>query len=146
MSALGNGSNSVHEAPPATRIFLVEDSVIIRERLLRLFEGLGGVEVVGDADGVPEAIAGIVAATPDVVVLDIKLKNGSGIDVLRHIEDRLPGVTVIMLTNYATGEYRRRCFEAGAEYFLDKTNEFQKLQGILDRLRHNDQRGANSSC
>jgi two-component system response regulator DevR len=144
-AAMNTSGNPVHDAS-ATRIFLVEDSAIIRERLLRLFEGLGGVEVVGDADSVPEAIAGIVAATPDVVVLDIKLKNGSGIDVLRHIEDRLPGVTVIMLTNYATGEYRRRCFEAGAEYFLDKTNEFQKLQGILDRLRHNDQRGANSSC
>jgi CheY-like chemotaxis protein len=66
--------------------------------------------------------------------------------VLRHIKNRLPGITVIMLTNYATGEYRRRCFEAGAQYFLDKTNEFQKLKGILDQLRHNHQPGAQPSC
>lgn len=134
MSIAGNGSNTTHEAP-ATRVFLVEDSALIRERLLRLFEGLGGVEVVGDADSAPDAIAGIAAATPDVVVLDIKLRNGSGIDVLRHIKGFLPHISVIMLTNYATGEYRRRCFEAGAHYFLDKTNEFQKLQGILRQLR-----------
>ena len=145
MSTAGNGSNSVHQAP-ASRIFLVEDSAIIRERLLRLLEGLDGVEVVGDADTATAAIAGIAAAVPDVVVLDIKLRNSSGIDVLRHIKSRLPGIKVIMLTNYASGEYRRRCFEAGAEYFLDKTNEFQKLEGILDQLRHNDHIGANPSC
>jgi len=145
MSTAGNGSNSFHP-PAASRIFLVEDSAIIRERLLRLLEGLAGVEVVGDADTAAGAIAGIAAAAPDVVVLDIKLRNSSGIDVLRHIKSRLPGIKVIILTNYASGEYRRRCFEAGAEYFLDKTNEFQKLQGILDQLRHNDHTGANPSC
>jgi DNA-binding NarL/FixJ family response regulator len=145
MSTAGNGSNSIHR-PPASRIFLVEDSAIIRERLLRLLEGLDGVEIVGDADTATAAIAGIAATAPDVVVLDIKLRNSSGIDVLRHIKNRLQGIKVIMLTNYATGEYRRRCFEAGAEYFLDKTNEFQRLQGILDQLRHNVHTGANPSC
>lgn len=126
----------------ATRVFLVEDSAIVRERLVRLLAGLEGVEVVGDADSPADAIDGIAAVSPDVVVLDIKLRNGSGIDVLRHIKQVLPSVTVIMLTNYATGEYRRKCFEAGAEYFLDKTNEFQNLQGILDQLRHDNQTGA----
>jgi two-component system response regulator DevR len=121
-----------------SRVFLVEDSVIIRERLVRLLEGISGIKVVGGADNAADAMEGIVAAAPDVVVLDIKLKNGNGIDVLRDIKHRLPSVTVIMLTNYATGEYRRICLEAGAEYFLDKTNEFQNLQGILDQLRHNN--------
>jgi two-component system response regulator DevR len=144
-AAMNASGHPVHDAP-ATRIFLVEDSALIRERLLRLFEGLSGVEVVGDAQSAADAIAGIVAATPDVVVLDIKLKTGSGIDVLRHIKEHLPGITIIMLTNYATGEYRRRCFEAGAQYFLDKTNEFQKLEGILDQIRHNHQPGAQPSC
>jgi two-component system response regulator DevR len=143
MSAEGNGSNFIHKA---ARIFLVEDSAIIRERLVRLLEGLDGVEVVGHAESAADAIVGIVAVAPNIVVLDIKLKTGSGIDVLRHIKDRLPQIFVIMLTNYATEEYRRRCFEAGARYFLDKTNEFQKLQGILDQLRHNHQTGQNSSC
>jgi DNA-binding NarL/FixJ family response regulator len=147
MSTAGNGNGSYSAQPlPISRIFLVEDSAIIRERLLRLLEALDGVEVVGGADTATDAIDGIVAAVPDVVVLDIKLRNSSGIDVLRHIKNRLPSITVIMLTNYASCEYCRRCFEAGAEYFLDKTNEFQKLEGILDQLRHNDHTGANPSC
>ena len=134
------------KAAQASRVFLVEDSTIIRERLLQLLEGLDGVEVVGDADNAVDAIAGIMAAGPDVVVLDIKLKNGSGIDVLKRVKQSLPSVTVIMLTNYATSEYRRRCLEAGAEYFLDKTNEFENLRGILHRLRRDNQPGATPSC
>ena len=130
----------------ASRVFLVEDSKIIRERLLQLLGALDGVEVVGDAETAVDAIAGIVAAAPDVVVLDIKLKSGSGIEVLKRIKQSLPSVTVIMLTNYATSEYRRTCLEAGAEYFLDKTNEFENLRGILHQLRHDNQPGATPSC
>jgi DNA-binding NarL/FixJ family response regulator len=133
-------------AAKASRVFLVEDSALIRERLLQLLAGLDGVEVVGDADNTVDAIAGIVAAAPDIVVLDIKLKSGSGIEVLKRIKQSLPSVTVIMLTNYATSEYRRTCLEAGAEYFLDKTNEFENLRGILHQLRHDNQPGATPSC
>ena len=139
-------SHQTAQAPRVSRVFLVEDSAIIRERLLQLLAGLDGVTVVGGADNAVDAIAGIVAAAPDVVVLDIKLKNGSGIDVLKRIKKRLPSVTVIMLTNYATSEYRRTCLDAGAEYFLDKTNEFENLRGILHGLRHDNQPGATPSC
>jgi len=134
------------EAAKVSRVFLVEDSAIIRERLLQLLGGLEGVEVVGNADNAVDAITGIMAAGPDVVVLDIKLKNGSGIDVLKRVKQSLPTVTVIMLTNYATSEYRRTCLAAGAEYFLDKTNEFENLRGILHQLRHDNQPGATPSC
>ena len=134
------------QAARASRVFLVEDSVIIRDRLLQLLGGLHGVEVVGSADNAAEALDGIAQAAPDVVVLDIKLKAGSGIQVLKRIKQSLPGVKVVMLTNYATSEYRRACLEAGAEYFLDKTNEFESLRGILQQLRHDNQSGATPSC
>jgi len=70
-------------------------------------------------------------------VLDIKLKASSGIEVLRTIKRRVVSVAVIMLTNYATEEYRKKCLEAGAEYFLDKTNEFEQLCPIIARLKPN---------
>jgi two-component system, NarL family, response regulator DevR len=145
-SASMDAPRQLATAAQPSRVFLVEDSTIIRERLLQLLGGLHGVEVVGDADNAVDAIAGIVAAKPDVVVLDIKLKNGSGIDVLKRVKQSLPRLTVIMLTNYATSEYRRKCLEAGAEYFLDKTNEFENLRAILHRLRHDNQPGATPSC
>jgi DNA-binding NarL/FixJ family response regulator len=121
-----------------TRVFLVEDSELIRDRLLSMLAGMSGVEVVGDSQTAADAIAGILAAKPDVVVLDIKLKAGSGIEVLQTIKRRMAAVVVIMLTNYATEEYRKKCLQAGAEYFLDKTNEFEQLRPIIDRLKRNE--------
>ena len=122
-----------------TRIFVVEDSELIRERLLSMLASMSGVEVIGHAETASDAIAGILAVRPEVVVLDIKLKASSGIEVLQTIKRRLASVTVIMLTNYASEEYRKRCLEAGAEYFLDKTNEFEQLCPILHQLKRNAQ-------
>ena len=73
------------------------------------------------------------------MVLDIKLKAGSGIEVLRAIKRGLRGVSVIMLTNYATEAYRERCLQAGAEHFLDKTNEFEQLCPIIGQLKNTHQ-------
>jgi two-component system, NarL family, response regulator DevR len=119
----------------ATRVFVVEDSELIRERLLAMLDGMSGIEVVGYAETAADAIAGILFTSPDVVVLDIKLKAGSGIEVLRAIEHRRGKAAVIMLTNYATDVYRTKCLQAGAEYFLDKTNEFEQLRPIIDELK-----------
>jgi two-component system, NarL family, response regulator DevR len=120
---------------PTTRVFVVEDSELIRGRLLLMLFGMSGIEVVGYAETAADAIAGILAARPDVVVLDIKLKAGSGIEVLRTIKRRMGEAAVIMLTNYATEVYREKCLQAGAEYFLDKTNEFEQLCPIIDQLK-----------
>lgn len=123
------------EVLPNTRVFVVEDSELIRKRLFSMLSGMQGVEIVGHSDTAADAIAGIRSVMPDVVVLDIKLKNGSGIEVLRVIKQRLVQVTVIMLTNYATDEYRKKCLEAGADYFLDKTNEFERLCPIINQFK-----------
>jgi two-component system response regulator DevR len=120
---------------PTTRVFVVEDSALIRERLLSMLGGMSGVEVVGSSETASDAIARILAARPDVVVLDVKLKASSGIEVLRAIKRRMAAVAVIMLTNYATEEFRRKCLEVGAEYFLDKTNEFERLCPLLEQLK-----------
>jgi len=131
--------------PPASRrvsrVFLVEDSALIHERLVALLHGLDGIEVIGNADNATDAIDGIAAAGADVVVLDIKLRNSSGLDVLKHIKHRMPDVAVIMLTNYATPEYRDTYRQEGAEDFLDKTNEFESLRGILQTIRRDNESG-----
>jgi DNA-binding NarL/FixJ family response regulator len=121
---------------PTTRVFVVEDSELIRECLFSMLADMSGVEVAGYAETAAAAIDGVLAARPDVVVLDLKLKAGSGIDVLRTIKRRLEEVPVIVLTNYATEADRERCLQAGAEHFLDKTNEFEQLCPIIGRLKN----------
>lgn len=116
-----------------TTVFLVEDSSLIRERLVRMLEAIPGVKVIGHAETPAEAIDQIILAQPNVVILDIKLKGGSGIKVLQAVKLHMPAIIVVMLTNYSTPQFRSQCVQAGADYFLDKTHEFQNIAAILEQ-------------
>ena len=128
----------INSAVPASRVigttvFLVEDSSLIRERLLQLLAAMPSVNVIGYAETPCDAIEQIRRSQPDVVILDIKLKGGNGIDVLREVKRHMPAIVVLMLTNYTSPQFRSQCMQAGADYFLDKTNEFQKIAPILEK-------------
>ena len=117
------------------KVFLVDDSSEIRERLAGMLYALEGVEIIGQADRASAAISAIRTIKPDVVLLDIQLVgNESGIDVLQQIEQDKPAPKVIMLTNYPYPQYRRRCIEAGADFFFDKSIEFDKIVPALREL------------
>lgn len=112
---------------PRVQVFIVEDSVPIRERLAGLLAAIEGVSVVGEADTQGAAIEGILRTHPDSVVLDIQLPGGSGIEVLRKVRAQCPDTAFIVLTNYPNPQYRRACIEAGASCFLDKNTDFSKV-------------------
>lgn len=117
------------------RVFVVEDSPIVQERLVEMLTEIEGVDVVGAADNAADAVADILRLLPDVAVLDIKLRAGSGLAVLEQICRKAPGMATIMLTNYSSPEHRQRCLGAGATYFFDKTEEFDRVKGALQDLR-----------
>ena len=112
-------------------VFLVEDSASIRERLVRLFDAVPGTRVVGQASDADEAIAGILAARPDVVLLDVQLEQSSGFDVLRAVRSLEPGIAFYMLSNFASEPYRRQAERLGALGFFDKSIDFNRLREIL---------------
>ncbi len=118
----------------AMRVFVVEDSPIVQERLVEMLTEIEGVDIVGAADNAADAVADILRLLPDVAVLDIKLRTGSGLAVLEQIRRKAPGMATIMLTNYASPEHRQRCLGAGADYFFDKTEEFERVKGALQDL------------
>ena len=119
------------------KVFIVEDSAAILERLVELVGEVPDTEIVGNADTYETAIAGILSARPEVAILDIKLANdrGSGIDVLNKVKAALPGLKAIMLSNYATPQHVRASADAGAEYFLDKSVDFERISTILQELQ-----------
>ncbi len=96
---------------------------------------LKDVEVVGQAEDGLQAIDSIRKLKPDAVVLDIQMPKGSGIEVLQKIKIGEPSPTVIMLTNYPYPQYRKRCMDAGADFFFDKSAEFDEaikaLRGLV---------------
>ena len=117
-----------------TNVFVVEDSQSIRLRLVDMLNAIQGVSVVGEAESAANAVSGIMQTRPDAVVLDIHLAGGSGIDVLREVHPRAPGIVFIILTNHADPQYRRVCMQAGASHFLDKSAEFKRVGELIADL------------
>jgi DNA-binding NarL/FixJ family response regulator len=113
------------------KLLLVDDSALVLERLVALLEDWPDLRIVGQARDVGEAIAALSESEPDVVILDIRMPGGNGLDVLRSIKSRLPLLPVIMLTNYPYKQYRRKAMADGADYFFDKSTEFEKVKDAL---------------
>ena len=116
------------------KIFLVDDSSIVRKRLASLISDLPNIEIVGQAEVAADAISRIAELKPDAVVLDISIVGGSGIQVLQAVKKHTPAPLVIMLTNFAHDQYRQRCLKLGADYFFDKSSEFEKVIEVLRDL------------
>lgn len=116
------------------RVFVVEDSPLIRKRIIENLHAMGGFNVVGFAEAEEAAVSAIVEAKPDIVVTDIRLKEGSGIEVVRKLraQEFVSPLRIYVLSNYANAEYRRQCVLVGADDFFDKSGEYDRF---LDALR-----------
>ena len=113
------------------KVFIADDSLIVREHLVTMLDELIGVEIVGQAGTVAETISAVEELQPDVVILDIRMPDGSGIDVLQTIKQDDPAPAVIVLTNYPYPAYRQKCLQAGADFFLDKSTEFDQIPELI---------------
>lgn len=115
-------------------VLLADDSGVVRERLAALLQEMPGVSVVGETEDVAGTLEGIRRLCPAVVVLDISMPGGSGLDVLRRMgEERLQAV-VIVLTNFPFPEYEQKARAYGASAFLNKSTEFMKVADLVRAL------------
>jgi DNA-binding NarL/FixJ family response regulator len=113
------------------RVFLVEDSQLVRERLTAFLQTIEGVDPVGSAATARDAEQAILASRPDAVLLDIKLAQGSGFDVLRSLRTSAPQIDVYMFSNFAAPPYRQLAATLGARGFFDKTTEIDTLRRTM---------------
>lgn len=123
---------------PLMNVFVVEDSSLLRERLIRTLTGIHGVKVTGYADTAEDATQKIHELHPDAVILDIRLRQGTGFQVLQSV--KVPGQppVVIVLTNFAYPQYRKKYMDAGADFFFDKSNEFDQVVVVLNHYLKKD--------
>ena len=116
------------------RVLIADDSAVIVQRLVTMLADVGGIEIVGHAGTVAEASLAVRALKPDVVILDMHMPGGSGIDVLESMKrDRVTPI-VIVLTNYPYPQYRKKCLQIGARFFMDKSTEFDRVGAVLSGL------------
>jgi two-component system, NarL family, response regulator DesR len=126
--------NSLAHKP--VRVLLTDDSTPVRDRLRSLLNEQGSIQIVGEAASGEEALSLFAQHRPDALVLDIQLPDMSGIEVLRHIKRCAPHCTVVVLTNFAEAIYRQECHRHGADCFLHKNTEFDKVPEVLANLAH----------
>jgi len=119
------------------KVYIVDDSEVVIERLKTMLSELKEIEVIGQAHNPFDAINGIRTLHPDAVILDLQMPGGSGIGVLLSIKRDTSGPTVLILTNYPYPQYRKKCMEAGADFFFDKSTEFEKIPEVLKQLVQN---------
>jgi DNA-binding NarL/FixJ family response regulator len=117
----------------ATRVVLVDDHMLIREGLRRAFERTEEFEVVGEAGSVADAVALVGELTPDVVVMDVRLPDGSGLDAARALRASQPQVGIVVLTMYAGDEQLFDALESGASAFVAKS---APAEDVITAARH----------
>jgi DNA-binding NarL/FixJ family response regulator len=116
------------------KVFLIDDSARVIQRLEEMLAPLHGVDVVGFASNVSEALRNILASAPSIVILDLQMVGGNGIAVLQTIKQPNPTTILIILTNYATPQYQKKCVAAGAHAFLDKSKDFAQVPWVVQTL------------
>jgi DNA-binding NarL/FixJ family response regulator len=120
------------------RVLIVDDSEVLVQRLAFSLTSVPGIQVIGSAGNVADAVLRIREAKPDVVILDIAMPGGSGIDVLEVLKHDSAPPIVIILSNYSNRQYRSRCLGTGARYYFDKSDEFDKVAAVLRSLANAD--------
>jgi DNA-binding NarL/FixJ family response regulator len=106
--------------PAVTRVVLVDDHDLIRQGLRRAFDRTGEFEVIGEAGTLADARKSIALGTPDVVVLDIRLPDGNGLDLAKDLRASSDRLGIVMLSMYAGDEYLFGALDAGASAFVPK--------------------------
>ena len=118
------------------KAYIVEDSPVILDSLIALLEEMVPVQVVGTADNEPTAVSWLSnpANDHDLVIIDIFLKRGSGLGVLKSLHGKAAGRRLVVLSNYATADMRRTCRQLGADRVFDKSTEIDALVQYCDAL------------
>ena len=134
--------------PSPVRAYFVEDNPTIRENLIATLEELGGVAPIGYAETEQQGSEWLTnhSANWDLAIVDLFLKQGSGLGVLKACRERNPEQKVVVLTNYATPDIRVRCHQLGVDAVFDKSNEIEALVDYCIEHSNSTHRAASSSA
>lgn len=113
------------------RVLIADDTPEISGRVVDSLSELEGIEIVGPAGNGPEALQLFDVHRPEILIVDLQMPGMSGFEVIREIRRRAAGTLVIVLTGHENPEFRAHSLEIGANYFLGKTTDFERLTDII---------------
>lgn len=116
------------------KVLIADDSTPIRERIIKLLSDLSNVEIAGEAiDGIETAVL-VRKTKPDLVILDLQMPKLSGLEILPRLKEMDPPPVIVVLTNYSTGPMKAMCVRKGADFFFDKSTEFEKAIAVIETM------------
>jgi YesN/AraC family two-component response regulator len=116
------------------KIVIADDSSMLRARIKSLLEDAGKNFSVYEAENGVDALRSIREYEPDLAIIDIRMPEMNGIEVLEKLRELKLKTTICILTNYPFWQYRKRCYDLGAHYFLDKNQEVEMIKEIIIKL------------
>lgn len=119
---------------PLSKVFLVDDHPMVRDGLAGLINRLPDFKVCGEAESAAEALRGIEGAKPEVAIVDLSLKEGSGIELIKAICARVPATAVLVLSMHDERRYAERCIRAGARGYVMKAESATQIVAALRDL------------
>ncbi len=137
VGSLGSDCGDATATQHPLRVYLVEDSAHVRDLLLDFLHVPGEVEIVGYADNEAEAVAAILSQPVDAVIVDLKLREGSGMAVIERVRKAkpTPPPALIVFTNHPFPQIKRHAMQLGADYFFDKSGDYDNVRSTLQGLR-----------
>lgn len=119
-------------------ILIVDDADLIVERITEMIGDIPGVGSIATAKSYNAAVNYIRGHRPHIVLLDINLPGKSGIEVLKDCREDIASSSIVMITNQGNPYYRKQCMQLGADYFIDKTKEFENISSIVATILSRD--------
>ena len=116
------------------KVLVVDDLPMVPERLRELLVGVESIDLVSVAQNAKQATERALSWNPDVVVLDMNLRGGRGIDLVHAVKEAKPATVVIVSTILSDPDYREAWLKHGADFVFDKVTEFEKIAGALKAL------------
>lgn len=113
------------------KLLIVDDSELIRIRLIGLLDGIPHIEAIHTADTLAQTLESVRRVLPTLVILDLHFPDGNAIQIINTIKVLAPGVQIAMLTNDASEFNRRKCLAIGVGWFFDKSTEFESLLEVV---------------
>ena len=118
-----------------TNVFVIDDHPLVRDSLSLLIDQQDDMRVCGEAEDMASALKGLVQAAPDIAIVDLSLKEGSGLDLIKHLKAKAPSVQVVVLSMHDEKLYAERCIRAGARGYVMKRESSKRIIVAIREVR-----------
>ena len=119
------------------KILIADDSRLMRDRIRETVSIFNSVEIVGETDNGDDTLEKLNTCKPDLAIIDIRMPDKNGLEVLKEYRKNNKNTKVMILTNYAYEQYRERALKNGADYFFSKSEDFDKIAAVVAALLRN---------